>query len=250
MKRTERGDGARRSGDQEVNLLAPDEVLAVSTSLKVAAEAVAWSLPLALGCAVWISRRPSGLRALAEAALQAPLVLSPVVVGLLLLMLFGAHGPVGGPLRRLFGVTLVFTQAGAALAAGVGAFPLMLRSAGLALAAVDPKLELAAASLGAGPWDRLWSVTLPLAAPGILSAAVFGFAACLGEFGAIITFAGDIPGLTETLPLAIWGRLQAPGGEGGALRLALVSFVLSGLAVGLAEAIGRSGVLGRGDGRR
>ncbi len=219
--------------------LSPDEWLAIRTSLIVAGWAVAVALPPAVCVALMLSRGRFVGRTALDALIQAPLVLSPVVVGLLLLLLFGVQGPLGAPLMRWFGVRLVFTSAGASLAAGVGAFPLMVRSIRLALDAADPKLELAARSLGAGFWDRLVSITLPLAWPGVLSAAVVGFAACLGEFGAVITFAANIPGQTQTLPLAIYADLQAPGGEGAALKLAGVSFAIAVVGLLFAEVLAR-----------
>ncbi len=200
---------------------------------------MAVALPIAVGAALALSRGRFLGRTALDALIQAPLVLSPVVVGFLLLLLFGVQGPLGGWLLRWFNIRLVFTSTGASLAAGVGAFPLMVRSVRLALDAADPKLEIAARSLGAGFWDRLVSITLPLAWPGVISAAVVGFAACLGEFGAVITFAANIPGQTQTLPLAIYADLQAPGGEGAALKLAAVSFVIAMIGVLLAEALAR-----------
>jgi molybdate transport system permease protein len=219
--------------------LSPDDWLAVRTSLVVAIRAVVVALPLAVGAALLLSRGRFVGRTALDALIQAPLVLSPVVVGFLLLLLLGVQGPLGGPLLRWFHVRLVFTSAGASLAAGVGAFPLMVRSVRLALDAADPRLEMAARSLGAGVWDRLVSITLPLAWPGVLSAAVVGFAACLGEFGAVITFAANIPGQTQTLPLAIYSDLQAPGGEGAALKLAAVSFTIAAVGLFAAEALAR-----------
>ena len=219
--------------------LSPDDWLAVRTSLIVAGRAVIVALPLAVGVALILSRGRFWARTALDALIQAPLVLSPVVVGLLLLLLFGVRGPFGAPLLRWFGVRLVFTSAGASLAAGVGAFPLMVRSVRLALDAADPKLEMAAQSLGAGFWDRLASITLPLAWPGVLSAAVVGFAACLGEFGAVITFAASIPGQTQTLPLAIYADLAAPGGEGAALKLAAISFAIAVIGLLAAELLAR-----------
>jgi molybdate transport system permease protein len=219
--------------------LSPDDWLAVRTSLIVAGRAVVFALPLAVGAALVLSRGRFMGRTALDALIQAPLVLSPVVVGFLLLLLFGVQGPVGALLLRWFKVRLVFTSAGASLAAGLGAFPLMVRSVRLALDAADPKLEMAARSLGAGVWDRLFSITLPLAWPGVLSAAVVGFAACLGEFGAVITFAANIPGQTQTLPLAIYADLQAPGGEGAALKLAAVSFAIAVAGVLIAEVLAR-----------
>jgi molybdate transport system permease protein len=219
--------------------LSPDDWLAVRTSLIVAGRATAVALPLAVGAALVLSRGRFLGRTPLDALVQAPLVLSPVVVGFLLLLLFGVQGPLGAPLLHWLHIRLVFTSVGASLAAGVGAFPLMVRSVRLALDAADPKLEMAARSLGAGFWDRLVSVTLPLAWPGVLSAAVVGFAACLGEFGAVITFAANIPGQTQTLPLAIYADLQAPGGEGAALKLAGVSFAIAVIGLVAAEALAR-----------
>ncbi len=219
--------------------LTPDDWLAVRTSLIVAGRAVAVALPIAVGAALLLSRGRFVGRTALDALIQAPLVLSPVVVGFLLLLLFGVQGPLGGPLLRWLHIRLVFTSAGASLAAGVGAFPLMVRSVRLALDAADPKLEMAARSLGARFWDRLFTITLPLAWPGVISAAVVGFAACLGEFGAVITFAANIPGQTQTLPLAIYADLQAPGGEGAALKLAAVSFAIAVIGLLVADALAR-----------
>jgi len=220
-------------------LLSPDDWLAVRVSVVVAGRAAAAGLPVAAGTAYLLARGRFPGRTLLDALVQAPLVVSPVVLGFLLLLLFGVQGPLGGALMRWFGIRLVFTSAGASLAAGIGAFPLMVRTIRLAFEAVDPRLEMAAASLGAGPIDRFVTVTLPSAWPGLLSAAVVGFAACLGEFGAVITFAGDIPGETQTLPLAIYSDLQSPGGEAAALRLAAVAVVLALAAVAAAEVLAR-----------
>jgi molybdate transport system permease protein len=168
-----------------------------------------------------------------------PLVLPPVVVGWMLLVLFGVRGPIGAPLEAWFGIRLVFTTEGAALATAVMSFPLIVRAVRLGLEAVDPGLEAAARTLGAGPVDRFVTITLPLMAPGILAGAVTAFAAGLGEFGAVITFASNIPGETQTLPLAIYAATQTPGGEGTAARLAAVSFALAVVGLLLAEAIAR-----------
>jgi molybdate transport system permease protein len=167
------------------------------------------------------------------------MVLPPVVVGYVLLLLFGVRGPVGGALFAALHVRLAFTGWGAALAAGVMAFPLMVRALRLSFEAIDPGLEVAARSLGADPLDRFFSIALPLAAPGVAAAAIVGFAMCLGEFGAIITFAGNIPGETQTLPLAIYAALQAPGGDETALRLSLISFAIAIIALAASEALAR-----------
>src|SRR6185369_9217933 len=162
-------------------------------------------------------------------AVHLPLVLPPVVVGYLLLLGFGVRGPIGGWLDQAFGIRLVFTREGAALATAVMSFPLMVRAIRLSLEHVDPGLEAAARTLGAGPLDRFATITLPLIAPGLLAGAVTAFAAGLGEFGAVITFASNIPGETRTLPLALYTALQTPDGDTLAARLALISFSL-GLA--------------------
>jgi len=164
-----------------------------------------------------------------------PLVLPPVVTGLLLLLVFGVHGPIGGLLHTWFGLRLAFTTAGASLACAVMTFPIMVRSVRLSLEATDPGLEPAARTLGAGPIDRLINITLPIALPGILVGGVVGYATCLGEFGAVITFAANIPGETQTLPLAIYAALQAPGGEAHAAHLALVSLLLAGSGLLVSE---------------
>ncbi len=154
-------------------------------------------------------------------------------------MLFGIRGPIGAPLHEWFGLRLVFTTDGAALATAVMSFPLIVRSVRLGLENVDPGLEAAARTLGAGPFDRFVTVTLPLMSPGILAGAVTAFAAGLGEFGAVITFASNIPGETQTLPLAIYSATQTPGGEATAARLALVSFTLAVSGLLLAELVAR-----------
>ena len=226
--------------------LGPDDRETIALSLGVAARAVAVALPLAVVTALLLTRVRFPGRTLLDAAVHAPLVLPPVVVGFALLLLFGAEGPAGRALDGL-GVRLVFTTAGAALATGVMAFPLMVRAVRGALDGIDPAVETMAASLGAPWWDRLFTVTLPLAARGIVAAGVLGFAASLGEFGAVITFAANIPGETRTLPLAIYAALQVPGGEATAAALASVSLALAlgalllseGLLRGIARTAGR-----------
>ena len=217
----------------------PDEWQAIRLTLDVAVWAVLIDLPLALGLAFALSRGRFPGRGALDTAVHLPLVLPPVVVGWLLLLLFGLHGPIGAWLHSWFGIRLVFTRAGAELACSVMILPLMLRAIRLSLEAVDPGLEQAARTLGAGAWDRFLSITLPLAAPGVLVAAITGFAAALGEFGAVITFAANIPGQTQTLPLAIYSALQSPGGEAAAARLSLVSVGLAIVFLVLAESLGR-----------
>jgi molybdate transport system permease protein len=170
-----------------------------------------------------------------------------VVTGWLLLIVFGIRGPVGSVLFDWFGIRLVFTTAGASLAAGVMTFPVMVRAVRLSLEAADLGLEQAARTLGAGRLDRLFSITLPLASPGILVAGIVGYATCLGEFGAVITFAANIPGRTQTLPLAIYTALQIPGGEATAAKLSLVSITLAIVGLLLSEWFGKrlNAALGR-----
>ena len=208
-----------------MTLLSADEWQAVRLTLGVAARAVGCGLPLATLVAWLLARGRFPGRPLLAALVHLPLVLPPVVTGWLLLLLFGVQGPAGRLLLAWFGVRLAFTTAGAALASAVMIFPIMVRSVRLGIEAIDPGLDQAARTLGAGRLDRLVSVTLPLAAPGILVAAVLGYATCLGEFGAVITFAANIPGQTQTLPLAIYSALQAPGGEDAAARLALAGLL-------------------------
>jgi molybdate transport system permease protein len=178
-------------------------------------------------------------RPLLNALVHLPMVLPPVVTGWMLLIVFGIHGPLGALLLREFGVRLAFTTAGASLACAAMTFPIMVRSVRLALEAADPGLEQAARSLGAGRLDRLLTITLPLAAPGILVGAVVAYATCLGEFGAVITFAASIPGETQTLPLAIYAALQVPGGEAVAARLSFDAFALALIGLLLSEVLGR-----------
>jgi molybdate transport system permease protein len=220
-------------------LLAPEEWEAVRLSLEVATRSVLVSLLPAVGIAWLLARGSFPGRLLLDALVHLPLVVPPVVVGWALLMLFGVRGPIGAPLNDWFGIRLVFTTEGAALATAVMSFPLIVRAVRLGLESVDPGLEAAARTLGAGRLDRFVTVTLPLMSPGILAGAVTAFAAGLGEFGAVITFASNIPGETQTLPLAIYAATQMPDGEAIAARLAFVSFALAVSGLLLAEVIAR-----------
>lgn len=220
-------------------MLGAAELQALLTSLAVAGRAILWALPLAILVAWLLSRPRTPGRFVLNALAHAPLVLPPVVVGYVLLLLFGVKGPIGALLFGALHVRLAFTGWGAALAAGTMAFPLMVRALRLSFEAIDPGLEVAARSLGARPLDRFLNVALPLAAPGVAAAAIVGFAACLGEFGAVITFAANIPGQTQTLPLAIYAALQAPGGDALALRLSLISFAIAMIALAASEALAR-----------
>jgi molybdate transport system permease protein len=219
--------------------LGAEEWQAVRLSLEVATRSVAVSLLPAVATAWLLVRGRFPGRMLLDALVHLPLVVPPVVVGWALLMLFGVRGPIGAPLHDWFGIRLVFSTEGAALATAVMSFPLIVRAVRLGLENVDSGLEAAARTLGAGPFDRFVTITLPLMAPGILAGAVTAFAAGLGEFGAVITFASNIPGETQTLPLAIYAATQTPGGEAVAARLAFVSFTLAVAGLLLAEVIAR-----------
>ncbi|MBY4637917.1 molybdate ABC transporter permease subunit [Sphingopyxis sp. XHP0097] len=207
----------------------------VALSLRVGALAVALTLPLAFALAWILARWRFPGRVLLDALVHLPLVLPPVVTGWLLLVAFGPAGPVGRWLEEWFGVVLIFRWTGAALAAAIMALPLMVRAMRLSIEAIDPRLEGAARTLGAGRWHAFRTVSLPLALPGIFAALVLGFARSIGEFGATITFVSNIPGETQTLPLAIYSALQVPGGEAMVTRLALLSVVLSLAALVLSE---------------
>lgn len=199
---------------------------ALLLSLKVSAAAVAFALPLAIATALVLVRNFPG-RAVLDAIVHLPIVLPPVVMGYLLLITLGLNAPLGSWLDRTLGIRFMFSWTGAALAAGIITFPFQVRAIRLALEAIDPGLMQAADTLGAGPLDRFWSITLPLAAPGIIAGAVTAYAASLGEFGAIITFVSNIPGETRTLPLAIYSAIQSPGGEAAALRLVVCAVALA-----------------------
>jgi molybdate transport system permease protein len=221
--------------------MSPDDLSAILLSLKVATAATLAGLPLALLTARLLARRQgrrsAGL-ALLDALVHLPLVLPPVATGFVLLLLFGRNGPVGGALAQV-GIVFAFDWTGAALAAAVMAFPLMVRPIRLAIEAIDPEVEDAARTLGARPLMRFFEVTAPLAAPGLMAGGVLGFAKALGEFGATITFAGAIPDETLTLPTAIYQAIQAPGGESRAIVLCLVSAALALATILLADAAGR-----------
>jgi molybdate transport system permease protein len=207
-------------------MLSAAEMQILGTSFSVALLALVWSLPPAIACAFLLSRRFPGKFAL-DGLVHLPIILPPVLTGFLLLLLFGRRGPIGAWLEQVAGIHLAFTREGAALATAVMTFPLLVRAIRIAFEAMDPRLFEAASVLRAGPLDRFVSIALPLAGPGILAGAVTAFAAGMGEFGAVITFAANIPGQTQTLPLAIYAVLQQPGGEGEALRLAAMSFTLA-----------------------
>jgi len=216
----------------------PEEWGIVALSCKVSGAAMLACLPVAFALAYVLARGRFAGKILLDAAVHLPLVLPPVVSGWLLLLAFGAQGPMGRLLAGL-GISVIFRWTGAALASGVMALPLMVRAMRLSIEGVDRRLEGAARTLGASPWRAFVSVTLPLAMPGVLAGLVLGFARSLGEFGATITFVASIPGETRTLPLAIYDALQVPGGEGEVTRLAVVSVLLSLAALVVSEALAR-----------
>ncbi len=218
--------------------LGPDEWRAVALSLRVSLWATLVSLPLGILTAYALARWSFPGKQLLNGIVHLPLILPPVVTGYLLLLTFGTRGPVGSVLAD-WGIVLAFRWTGAALAAGVMAFPLMVRAIRLSIEAVDPKLEQASATLGAPPLWVFLTVTLPMALPGIVAGAILAFAKAMGEFGATITFVSNIPGETRTIPSAIYAFLQIPGGEGPAMKLVIVSVVVAMGALLLSEVVGR-----------
>jgi len=220
-------------------VLSAEEWTVVLLSLKVGAAAMIVTLPVAFALAWLLARVRFPGRVIVDAIVHLPLVVPPVVTGWILLLAFGPDGPIGAPLERWFGVTVLFRWTGAAIAAGVMALPLMVRAMRLSIEAVDARLENAARTLGAGPWRVFWTLTLPLSVPGILAGAVLGFARSIGEFGATITFVSNVPGETRTLPLAIYSVLQQPDGDAMAMRLSAISIALSLAALVASEMLAR-----------
>ena len=212
---------------------------AVFLSLKVALFAVGLSLPLGIFVAWVLARMEFPGKTVLDAIIHVPLVMPPVVVGYLLLLLLGRKGILGSLIYDTFGVTIGFSWQGAAVAAAVMSFPLMVRAIRLSIEAIDPHLEQAARTLGAGRLDVFFSVTLPLAGSGIVVGAILAFARALGEFGATITFVSAIPGETNTLPISLYTIVQTPGEETGAIRLVAISLVIAFGAMFAAEVISR-----------
>lgn len=219
--------------------LGPAQWQAVMLSLRVSFWATLASLPLGLFIAYALARWRFPGRQLLNGLVHLPLILPPVVTGYVLLLAFGRRGPVGQWLDESFGIVLAFNWTGAALAAAVMAFPLMVRAMRLAIEAVDPRLEQAANTLGAGPAWVFTTITLPLILPGVIAGTILAFAKAMGEFGATITFVSNIPGQTQTIPSAIHAFLQVPGGEPMAARLAIVSVVIAMAALLLSEVLAR-----------
>lgn len=218
--------------------LGPEEWQAIALSLKVAFGATLIGLPIAVSVAYLLARKSFPGKTLVDALVHLPLVMPPVVTGYLLLLTFGTQGTIGGFLES-FGITFAFRWTGAALAAGVMAFPLMVRPIRLGIEAVDVKIEEAAGTLGASPWRVFWTITLPLVRPALLAGFVLGFAKSMGEFGATITFVAAIPGETQTLPTAIYALLQVPGGESAAAKLVMVAVAIALGAVIASEWLAR-----------
>ena len=219
--------------------LSPSDWQALVLSLKVASLATAASLPFGIWIAWILARKSFPGHDILNGLVHLPLILPPVATGYLLLVSFGKHGWAGAFLYEHFGIVLAFRWTGAALAGAVMAFPLLVRAIRLAFEAVDPGLEAAASTLGAGRLRVFLSISLPLALPGVLAGAVMGFAKAMGEFGATITFVANIPGQTQTLPTAIYTALAVPGGEGRAARLVVISILFAMLALVLSEVLAR-----------
>lgn len=219
--------------------LSADEITAIMLSLKVASTAVVVSLPFGVAVAWLLARKRFFGRMALDALVHLPLILPPVVTGYVLLLTMGRRGIIGAWLDQWFGLVFSFRWTGAALAAAIMGFPLMVRSIRMALEGVDTKLETAASTLGASPVMVFFTVTLPLILPGIAAGSVLAFAKAMGEFGATITFVSNIPGETQTLSAAIYTYTQVPGGDAGALRLTLISVALSLIALVASEILTR-----------
>jgi molybdate transport system permease protein len=222
-------------------MLSAAELEAVRVSLLVASVAVAVSLPFGIALGWVLARHQFVGKSAVETLVNLPLVLPPVVTGYLLLVAFGRQGWLGGPLERWLGLRFVFDWKGAALAAAVVSFPLMVRSIRLAFTAVDVRLEQAARTLGAGPWDAFFTVSLPLARNGLIAGSVLAFARSIGEFGATVMIAGNIAGLTRTMPLFIYNQLESPGGMERGRGLVVVSILIAAAALAAGEFLERRG---------
>jgi molybdate transport system permease protein len=217
----------------------PDELIAIRLSLKIAIWATAASLPIGIVIALLLARCEFWGKSIVNGLVHLPLILPPVVTGYLLLLLLGRHGPIGHFLDQVFGIILAFRWTGAAVAAAVMGFPLMVRAIRLSFELVDRRLEAAASTLGANPAWVFATITLPLALPGIIAGTILSFGKALGEFGATITFVSNIPGETQTISTAIYTYTNVPGGEPQALRLAFISIAISMLALVLSELFAR-----------
>ncbi len=219
--------------------LTPQEISALLLSLKVSLCAVAGMILPGIALGWLLARRRFRGKSLVETLLYLPLVLPPTVTGYLLLLAFGRNGWLGRWLHDSLGISVAFSWKGAAIASAVMSFPLLVQAIRLSMAHIDPRLEQAASTLGAGPARVFFTVTLPLAAPGLLAGTILGFARSLGEFGATITFVGNIEGSTRTLPLAFYTYSQTPGGEEPAFRLVLISLAVAFAALMGSDALSR-----------
>ncbi|HVV93034.1 MAG TPA: molybdate ABC transporter permease subunit [Hyphomicrobiales bacterium] len=217
----------------------PDEIEAVRISILVSTVGTLAALPFGILAAYALARWRFPGKTLLDGLVHLPLVLPPVVTGYLLLLLLGRNGPLGALLDQCCGIVFSFRWTGAAIAAAVMGFPLMVRAIRLSIEAVDRRLEQAASTLGAGPLGTFFAVTLPLAAPGILAGTVLGYAKAFGEFGATITFVGNIPGETQTLPIAIYTFIETPSGDASAMRLVALAIAISLLALFASELLNR-----------
>lgn len=215
--------------------LTPEEIEALRLSLRVAFWSALVSLPFSVAVAYVLARGRFAGKTLFDACVHLPLVLPPVVVGYVLLLAFGRHGPLGALLDHWFGIVIAFKWTGAALASGIMGFPLMVRAIRLSIESVDRRLEAAAGTLGAGPLAVFATITLPLALPGVITGLLLSFARGLGEFGATITFVSNIPAETRTLPLAIYTYTQTASGDAAALRLSVIAVILSLAALFVSE---------------
>ena len=224
--------------------MTPVEWQALVLSVQVAAVSTVVAMPLAVGCGWLLAKREFWGKVVVDAVISLPLVLPPVVTGYLLLVLFGNKGLFGPTLQSL-GLTIAFTWKAAALASAIVGLPLAVRAITVSMEAVEPRLEEAAKTLGAGPLDVFLTVTLPLAWPGLLAGATLAFARSLGEFGATLAFAGNIAGSTRTLPLMIFTSIQTPGGEPAAARLVVISVAVSLAALAASEWLARKGKRGQ-----
>lgn len=218
-----------------MNWLTPLELQALFLSLKVSLVSVGFSLPLGVFLAWVLNRYEFAGKSLLNGLVHLPLVIPPVVTGYLLLLLLGRNGVLGKVLYNWLGITLTFNWKGAALASGIIAFPLLVRAVRISLESMDRGLEAAAKTLGAGSFRVFFTVTIPLIIPGIVSGAMMAFARSISEFGATITFASNIPGQTNTLPLTLYNLIQTPEGEAGAMRLCLISIATAMLALLVSE---------------
>ncbi|MFT4021943.1 MAG: molybdate ABC transporter permease subunit [Acinetobacter sp.] len=207
-------------------MFSPEELSALWLSAKVAFWATLVSLPFAIAVAWWLVRVPCRFKFLVEASLQLPMVLPPVVLGYILLIVFGSQGVIGGWLQQ-WGIQLAFDWKGAVVASIVVAFPLMVQPIKLSFQMMDNQMEQAAATLGANAWQIFSRIYLPLALPGITIGSILCFSRSLGEFGATITFVGNIPDETRTIPIAIYSLLQQPNGDHLAIRLVVLSMILA-----------------------